>query len=60
MTAISLSRAQDAILQMNAVRLAAWGDVDDVRRYQSALLGRDDTIDDETDAALAAFGLRRE
>ena len=46
-------------LTVAAVRLGAWGSAEDLARME-APEGGSGAAQDETDAALAAFGLRRE
>lgn len=60
MAAIARLTAHQTLLQMNALRIAAWGDAEDVARFRAALLddGAPASGDDDIAAALAAFGLR--
>jgi len=61
MAAITRLTAHKTLLQMQALRVAAWGDVGDMERFRGALTGNTpDAGRDDTDAALAAFGLRLE
>lgn len=57
-------QARDAELALVTTRLAAWGDEQALGRFLDGLHGRpserQDKNDPEIDAALAAFGLRRE
>lgn len=60
MTAINRIKARDTIVQMNALRVAAWGDEETVQRFAAALGNQPSAESNDTDAALAAFGLKRE
>lgn len=55
MTAIQRLDAHQTLTQLQAIRLAAWGDAEDVQRFQDALLGK--PVVSEVDAALTAFGV---
>lgn len=62
MAAIQRHTARQTLLQMQALRVAAWGSAEAAERFRAGLMG--ETIDDgdetgdQTAAALAAFGLR--
>ncbi len=58
MAAIHRHTVRQTLLQMQSLRVAAWGDADDVEQFRAALAGESDLANDETDPALAAFGLR--
>lgn len=57
--AINRLESRRILLQMQAVRVGAWGDADAAARFGAALLGRGGSSgrNDQTAAALAAFGL---
>jgi hypothetical protein len=59
MAAIHRHAARQTLLQMTSLRIAAWGNDEAVERFRAALSG-DAKSGDETDAALAAFGVSRE
>lgn len=59
MAAIHRLNARQTLLQMQALRVAAWGKGEDVERFRAALMGETADAHDDTDAALAAFGLTR-
>lgn len=61
MAAIHRHSSRQALLQMQTVRVAAWGNAEAVERFRAGLMGEmsdGDGDGDETDVALAAFGLR--
>lgn len=58
MAAIHRHSTRQTLIQMQALRIAAWGDAEDVSRFNTALSGEPTCAMDETDSALAAFGLR--
>lgn len=58
MAAIHRHSVRQTLLQMQSLRMAAWGSADACERFRAALMGEVDPARDETDAALAAFGLR--
>lgn len=61
MAAIQRHTARQTLLQMQALRVAAWGDAEAAERFRAGLMGEGQsggTDGDQTAAALAAFGLR--
>lgn len=58
MAAIHRLTVRQTLLQMESLRVAAWGDADDVARFRAALAGEPASANDEIGTALAAFGLR--
>lgn len=63
MAAIHRHSSRQALLQMQTVRVAAWGNAEAVERFRAGLMGEmsdddGDETSDQTAAALAAFGLR--
>lgn len=58
MAAIHRHSVRQTLLQMQSLRLAAWGNAEACERFRAALMGEPDPGRDDTEAALAAFGLR--
>jgi hypothetical protein len=59
MAAIHRHTTRQTLLQMHSLRIAARGGADDVARFRAEISGEAAAENDETDAALAAFGLTR-
>lgn len=58
MAAIQRQLACQTLMQMQSLRIAAWGDGAACERFRAALMGEVEIDIDETNAALAAFGWR--
>jgi hypothetical protein len=57
MAAIHRHSVRQTLLQMQSLRVAAWGAAEDVEQFRAEISGESGPANDETDVALAAFGL---